>query len=66
MICSVLPKFDLDGRYSITEAAKILGIHRATMSKYIKENRIPTITSPIATRTRIKGKDIKKFWESVL
>lgn len=52
-------------KYNISEASRVLGIHRATLYRYIARfpNRIEVLTSQEVKRQYIKGQQLIKFKE---
>lgn len=58
---------DPRGRYSVIEAARILGIHRDTLAKYTKANYIKCgyrCTAAIRPQKFYTGAEIIRFWKS--
>lgn len=66
MITAIEPKVALDGRYSITEACKALGIHRNTLLKYTEQGMIRCGFRKINARKFYKGSEIIRFWREHL
>ena len=52
-------------KYNISDAARVLGIHRATLYRYMTRfpNRIEVTPSPEVKRQYIKGHELLKFRE---
>lgn len=71
MITSTEPKLDTNGRYSIAETCELLGIHRNTLSAYVKADYIRPMTRKRTTamqssapRPRFLGSEILRFWRT--
>lgn len=64
MITAEEPKVAQTARYSITQAAKILGIHRNTLRGYTKEGKIKFGVHKNNDRLFYSGYEIVKFWRS--
>lgn len=58
------PKIKTDGKYSVTQAAKILAIHRVTVWRYVHAGKLRPYLHSASSRTRFLGKDLMKLWES--
>jgi DNA-binding transcriptional MerR regulator len=50
------------GRYSVTEACEILGIHRSTLERYRKANLIKAGFRRTSSRKYYLGSELKKLW----
>lgn len=61
------PNIDKKGRYSLTQTASILGVHRNTISNYILSGALPVHYRKPARGVKlmpiILGIDILKLWE---
>lgn len=58
------PNISMTGRYSIGEAAELLGIHRNTMRHYAKNGIINFSLRKQPCRKFFKGADLLRFWDS--
>ena len=56
--------FSINGRYSKSETARILGISRTSLDKYIRQGDIAVDYSPKKDKFFIKGKAIVKYFNS--
>lgn len=56
--------FKLDGRYNKSQTAKILGISRTSLDKYIRQGDIRTELNKRTQMIYIKGTAIMKFFNS--
>lgn len=52
------------GRYSVTEAAKALGVHRTTLFQHTKAGAIKCGIRKSNNRKFYTGADIKRLWKS--
>lgn len=66
MITSTEPQVALNGRYSVTEASRMLGIHRTTLNKYTEEGKIKCGFRRLNGRKFYEGREILRVWKSVL
>ncbi len=62
-LTSSQPNIDLNGRYSVTEASKILNIHRSTIWRWVRQGKLRPYVSTINSRTRFIGKDLMRLWQ---
>lgn len=58
------PQVSLTGRYSPTEAAKILQIARATVYKYVQNGKVKIGLRRSNNRMFIPGTEIMKLWKA--
>jgi excisionase family DNA binding protein len=58
------PKISDAGRYSVTETAKLLGIHRDTLRRYTESRLIKFGLRRTNGRKFYLGSEIKRFWRS--
>jgi excisionase family DNA binding protein len=58
------PKISDAGRYSVTETAKLLGIHRDTLRRYTESRLIKFGLRRTNGRKFYLGSEIKRFWSS--
>ncbi len=58
------PKVNLQGRYPIGKAAKLLGISRTTLLRHTKSEDIRYKTSQVSNRKVFTGSDIMAYWLS--
>lgn len=61
-VCPDLPE---NGRYSITEAATILGIHRDTLRKHTEAGFIKFGLRRNNMRKFYLGKEINRYWKAM-
>lgn len=61
---STTPPIDPNGRYSVTEAANLLGIHRCTIWRWVRQGILHPYVSKTNSRTRFKGKDLLALWQA--
>jgi predicted DNA-binding transcriptional regulator AlpA len=61
MTCTA-PNVSKDGRYSITESAKALGIDRTTIYRYIRQKLIKFGVHKYNSRRFILGSELIRFW----
>lgn len=61
MTC-VAPDVHRDGRYSITESAKALGIDRTTIYRYMEQKLIKFGVHKYNSRRFILGSELIRFW----
>lgn len=64
VMTSVLPPIQMDGNYPKSEVARILGISRTTLDKFIKEGNIRCNRHRYTTRVTIKGREIERFFNA--
>jgi len=62
MITAEEPKVADTGKYSMTQAAKALGIHTNTLLNYVKQGRIRHSVRRTNGRKCFTGYELKKFW----
>lgn len=58
------PKVNADGRYSVTETCKALGIHRNTLQRYTEALAIRCHIRKATGRKYYCGNDILRFWSA--
>ncbi len=56
-------KIQSDGKYSVTQAAKLLAVHRVTLWRYVHAGKLRPYLHSANFRTRFLGKDLLKLWE---
>lgn len=56
------PEVRLDGRYSINDTCKFLGIHRHTLRKYTESGEIKSRLRQGGKTKFYLGSEILKFW----
>ena len=66
MITAVEPEVNATSRYSIAEAAKILGVHRNSILNYTKEGLLKCGIRKATKRKYYTGLELLKFWRSSL
>jgi DNA-binding transcriptional MerR regulator len=62
MITAIEPQCADEGRYSVTQACALLGIHRNTLERYRQRNLIRAGFRRTTQRKFYLGKDIKRLW----
>ena len=60
------PYINVNSRYSISQTAKLLGIHRNTLRNYTNRGAIRCYVRPLSYKKFYLGQDILKFWQSKL
>ena len=60
------PKVQPNGRYSVKETAKLLGVHRNTLLKYTNKGTIRCGIRRSTTRKFYTGMEIIRFWRAQL
>lgn len=63
-ITSIEPKVDRMARYTPTEAAQLLGIHRDTLLKYTRQGWIRAGQHKVTGRRFYLGAEIVRFWKA--
>jgi len=58
------PKVSDFGRYSAEETCKLLGIHRNTLSRWVKEGKVRFGIRRVNTRKFYLGREIKRIWRA--
>jgi len=66
MITTFLPEVHEDGRYSVNEASKALGIHQNTLRQYTVAGYIRPSFRKTNMRPFYTGHEIKRFWKDKL
>jgi DNA-binding transcriptional MerR regulator len=64
MMSSLPPQVIDDARYSTTEASKILGIHRNTLTLFRRQNLLKSLKDDISGRFLYEGRELSRFWFS--
>ena len=62
MMTRSLPKVDPERLYTVTEAARVLGGHRHTMWRYIRQGFFRMMTRKIDNRKVITGAQLLDSW----
>lgn len=60
------PKINADGFYELRDAAKALGVHKATLSRWAKEGLIKTSIRRSNNRRVFLGKELMRFWRMLI
>lgn len=60
------PKVALDDRFTITEAAKVLGVHRNTLLKACYSKMLKFGCRRTTGRKFFTGRELIRYWEAVL
>ena len=58
------PKVSPNGRYSIIDTCKLLGIHRNTLTRYVNRGRINCRIRESTGQKFYLGSDILRFWKN--
>ncbi len=66
MLTGELKGLDLSRRYTVKETAQILGICRNTLIKYTRSNDITAIVHKPTGKLFYEGKEIQKFFYSII
>lgn len=61
---SEMPNVTPNGRYSVTEAAKVMEVHRNTILRWIEEGKIKFGIRRTNGRKFIEGRTLTGFWKS--
>lgn len=64
MIVPSEPNVSLNGRYTVSETCRILGIHRNTLRKYTQSGAIRCGVRRVDSRKYYLGSEIKRLWNS--
>ena len=62
MMTRSLPQVDPERLYTVTEAARVLGVHRHTMWRYIRQGFFRMMTRKIDNRKVITGAQLLVSW----
>lgn len=65
MITATEPQCADAGRYSVTQACSLLGIHRSTLERYRAHNLIKAGFRAHTNRKFYTGIEIKKLWRKL-
>lgn len=64
--CDYPADIDPRGRYSVTEAARMLGVHRETLRRYRLLGLLPQVRRGLGPgRVRYTGRELIRCWERV-
>lgn len=66
MITATKPNVSLDGRYTVTQTCKALGIHRNTLARYTASHAIKCSYRKADHRKVYTGENIIRLWKSQL
>lgn len=65
MLTSLPPDIHPEGKYNAKETAKLLGINRRTLYRWVKSGRMkPPRISRATRKPRFSGKDLLTLWRS--
>lgn len=62
MITATRPKVDANGYYSVTDTAKLLGVHRNTVLRYAMSGALNFCNRADTYRKLFRGSEIIRFW----
>ena len=60
------PKVCEFARYNISQVAKLLGVSRSTVYRFIEQGRVKTTIRKIDNRVVITGLEVQKAWRATL
>lgn len=60
------PKVADNGRYTVTETCKALGIHRNTLRRWVQAGKMKVKFRRIDNRKVFEGSEIKRAWRVAL
>ena len=63
---SAKPPIDTMGRYSVSQAAEVLGIHRTTIWRWVRKGWLTPVIRKVNNRVVFRGKDLLSAWESYI
>ncbi len=66
MITAIEPKVALDGRYSIAETAKALGVHRNSVMNYTNQGLLHCRFRKATSKKFYLGSEILRFWRIMM
>lgn len=58
------PNLDPKGRYGVAATAKLLGIHRSTVWRWVTKGWIHPLFRKVDNRTVFRGSDILAAWDA--
>lgn len=64
MLIATRPNIDLNGRYSVSQASKVLGIHRNTVTKLSDTGTLKCRYRKGTMRKFFLGSELMKYWSS--
>lgn len=64
MISATPPIVEASALYNSNEAAKILGIHRNSLRRFVKNNYIHPRADRVSKRYLFEGRELQRFWFS--
>lgn len=56
------PQVAINGRYSVTQASALLGVHRNTINNYANSGRLKYHLTRYTFRKVFTGRDLLNFW----
>ncbi len=60
------PKVCEFARYNVSQVARLLGVSRSTIYRYIENGRMRTVVRRIDNRVVITGLEVQKAWRAAL
>lgn len=63
---AIQPNIDMNGRYSIGEAAKLLGLHRNTLRIYTEQGYVKCGYRKATARKFYMGSELIRLWKAQL
>lgn len=64
MITSENPKIKAQSRYTLSQAAKVMGVHRNTVARWIETGLISSERGQRSRRRFIMGSELRKLWRN--
>ncbi len=66
MMLATEPRVSENGRYSLREACELLGVHKTTMIRWVKEGKIRYGIRRSNYRKFYLGRELVRFWRAQL
>lgn len=64
MISSIPPKVEAGALYNSNEASRLLGIHRNSLRRFVRQNFIHPKADMVTKRHLFEGRELTRFWYS--
>lgn len=61
-INSIKPSIVSEGRYTVSQAARLLGVHRSTIWRWVNDKKLKPIGGDTNVRKRFLGSDLIRLW----